>query len=140
MRHFHLLAMLLCVSLGLADAVLAVQLESASSPVFLLLTGMTFGQLALLAIWCVLGTGPWPLRALAALPVAAGLSAPLASVTAACQSDWFVALGSFWLAVTLVLIGWQAGAGPAVRVVPAMSIAGRPDRGVSNSRWAVFCR
>jgi hypothetical protein len=108
MRSIHLIAILLCVAMGVADAALAVHVESSVTPAFVMLAGMTFGQLTLLAVWCVSGTGPWVVRVLATLSAVAGLAALLAPATAASRSGWFVALGAYWLIATLGMWGIAA--------------------------------
>ena len=102
------MAILLCVAMGLADAALAVHAQSTVTPAFVMLAGMTFGQLTLLAVWCVSGSGPWIVRVLATLPAVAGLAALVAPATAASRSGWFVALGAYWLIATLGMWGITA--------------------------------
>lgn len=106
------MAILLCVAMGLADAALAVHAQSTASPAFVMLAGMTFGQLTLLAVWGVSGSGPWIVRVLATLPVVAGLAALVAPATAASRSGWFVALGAYWLIATLGMWGITATTRP----------------------------
>jgi len=102
------MAILLCVAMGLADAALAVHAQSTVTPAFVMLAGMTFGQLTLLAVWCVSGSGAWIVRVLATLPAVAGLAALVAPATAASRSGWFVALGAYWLIATLGMWGITA--------------------------------
>ncbi len=94
--------------MGLADAALAVHAQSTVTPAFVMLAGMTFGQLTLLAVWCVSGSGAWIVRVLATLPAVAGLAALVAPATAASRSGWFVALGAYWLIATLGMWGITA--------------------------------
>ena len=101
MKPTHLLAGLMALATLLLDQVVATQLCLRPDPALMLLLGLAFGQLALLAMWSVLGSTPWLLRLLAVAAVAALLSGPFASATAGRWSEWFLVLGLFSAAVAL---------------------------------------
>jgi hypothetical protein len=148
MRSTHLIAILLCVAMGAADAALAVHVESTVTPAFVMLAGMTFGQLTLLAVWCALGTGPWVVRVLATLSAVAGLAALVAPATAASRSGWFVALGAYWLIATLGMWGitatrrnppqksrqarWQYSVSSLLSVITLLSVV------MAMTQWVCF--
>ena len=87
----------------LAGVAVARHADSAGSPAFAVLAGMAFGQLALLAIWCVAGAVERFFRLLATLAIAGGLARMLAPATASTWAGWFVVLVAYWTTVSLTL-------------------------------------
>ncbi len=102
MRSLHLLIPLGTTVL-LAGGAVARLTDTARSPAFAILAGMAFGQLALLAIWCVAGAGERLFRLLATLAIAGGLARVLAPATASTWAGWFAVLVAYWSTVSLTL-------------------------------------
>ena len=101
MKPCPLNTVLLCVALALADTALAAGTHTTYSAAFILLAGLAFGQLTLLAAWTTAGSGPWLVRLLTSLLVASGLAHLLAPATAASWSSWTAALVAYWLTASL---------------------------------------
>jgi hypothetical protein len=103
MKPSPLNTILLCVALALADAAVAAGTQTTYSAAFILLAGLCFGQLTLLAAWTIAGSGPWIARVLTSLTVASGLAQLLAPATAASWPSWTAALVAYWLTASVTI-------------------------------------
>lgn len=108
MKASQLLAGLYVLASILIDLVVAVQLDSDTPFSEVLWIGLSFGQLALLALWCLRGPGPRPVRWLAALAGAGGIALVWSSVHGHPANQWLAALCLFMTIVagsTTLLLG-----------------------------------
>ncbi|MHB8971740.1 MAG: hypothetical protein ACYC3X_01790 [Pirellulaceae bacterium] len=136
MKSTNLLAGLLMVAAVLLDLVLASRLQTAPDTALLLLWGVACGQLALLALWSVLGTTGWLIRLLAVLAAAAFLSAPLSAATPGRWSEWFLVLCLFagLVGLPLVLARWS---GLCARVTTAGDLCGEPAERLRRCQYSL---
>ena len=118
MKPIHLLAGLLCpAAIALDLAVLSSFSNSYVEPLSVFL-GLSLGQLALLAMWCVLGSGWLPVRLATLAGVALLLSRPLSQLTSGSWPHWFTLQCLFATSIAgLILAGratnWLHGATPS---------------------------
>ena len=115
MKPIHLLACLLATFFAVLDLVALTGFRSSYDTPLMIFTGLAMGQLALLAIWCVLGTGSWPARMVVTLAGVAWLSYPLGKVTGHSGSEWFIVLCLIALGTGVAIwMGRLFGIGPGV--------------------------
>ncbi len=86
----------------LMDAVVAVQLQDGTGLTIATYLGLTFGQLALVAIWCSETISAWRSRGLLALLFAAGLAHGWSDATYATWNQWLVVLICYVVVVGVV--------------------------------------
>ncbi len=102
MKASYLLAGLFVLASILTDLVVAVQPDGPTLFFEILWLGLAFGQLALLALWCLEGHGPWLVRWLAALAGTGGIALVWSSPAGHPADQWLAALCLFMAMVIVV--------------------------------------
>ena len=133
LRAAQLLVGLFTTALLLTDVVVVEQLNSAVAVPSVIYLGLTFGQLALAAIWCVRGRSFWLLRWVATLMLACGLARGWTRVTYAGWDQWLAVLLLYTVIVALGCKGAPLIAG-AVRRFGALT--GSCSAGSIVPRWS----
>lgn len=103
MKTTHLLAGLMALAAIVVDLVLASRLTAHPETSFMLLWGLSCGQLALLVVWSVWGQTAWLIRWLSVVAAAAWVGWPLAEATSGRWTEWFALMCLFGLCVSVPL-------------------------------------
>jgi len=121
----------------LLDAAIAARLDGAAVSLTVVYLGLTSGQLALAATWCVRGRLPWLVRWTATGLCAVFLASGWARVTYATVNQWSAVLCLYLIgvAITWKVVGYALGSVPQAGE-PARMHANR-SRHHDRSRWSL---